>query len=1075
MKSIINKIIYSLSLGVIGMMLVLVTFLTLLRLSTPYFETRRSDIEKFATQLIQHPVSVRGITITNSGLEPVVKLSDVSVFNKEKTKVLLQAQELQIGIDLIGSLFSWSIKPGLIGVSGINFAIYQEKNGGFNVSSIKGALGGDANFTFVELLKWFFEQSQISFNRVALTWHLATGELLQFADLRLKLNNGILQHELEVNGKFMQQGLPVKFSANLRMRGDALKQTISSLTGKIIIEGGKFEWPQKISDKNALIPIPEVCSIDLLIENSQVASNLLRAPLSIDSLAGKVTWENNKNNLDIHVNNFKYQDRWLTMHGNMQFLFQTGIQSPIVDMQLTFRLIDLAKAKLYYPVTELPPKAAVWLDQAFISSKPMFGHMILQGPIDKFPFDHNEGSFLVNADIKDVHLNYDDLWPPIVDINGKMIFSNRSMKILAHSAKIMQTPVGSIQAIIPDLDLPILSIDSSIQTDSSVGMRFITASPLKKTIASKLRLVHLTGQMQLALKMLIPLTLLVPQQDTKVDGSIILKNNHMRLNDLNFSLDDIHGKLHFTKDNLTADVLSGKLFDKPVQLTVNTLNNIATQVTLAGRATVGDIEHGFAIKLKPYVAGDFRYQALLELYDVKHENIFKLDSDLQGIGIDLPPPFAKTIADSKSKFNLTYYFGDNKPSHIMINYNDQISAALTKKGGEIKFGSTLANVLDTSGIVVFGEIKKFDWEVWRKYLYQMQKNFSGSGMVISEVDLDINELDAFDRVFKEVVLKAKPKKDSWEIMLATPTMHGKIFFPNTVGALIKGEFQKFCFDSSDNKHELLIKPQDIPPLHFIADNFQYGNKKFDQVEFITHKQPKGAALNKVVISDPYFYLTASGDWMNVNNKQQTVLRGKVRSADVGGWFKQLGLTNDLIGGKGEANFALKWSDAPYKPTLKNIDGSFAISINKGQIINLSGKTEIKLGLSRILNILSLRRLSLDLGDLTKKGFLFDKLEGTFEIINGNVLVKEVKLDGPTAGVRAKGRIGLIAQDYSIDMTVIPHVTSSIPVAASFVGGPLVGVVSWVVTDVIVAPVMKKVTSHTYRITGSWDNPVIQKM
>lgn len=1080
--------------------------LILLYFAEPYFETHHQKFEEFASVLVNQPVRVSKIVVRNNGLEPVLKLYDVAIFNETKTKVLLQAQELQIGIDLIGSLFKWNIKPGLLMVRGANFFIYQNKNGELFASGLKGTLNDsavDTNSAFIEILRWLFEQSKIDLSNIALTWSLADGELLKFSDLQVKLYNGVLQHELKVSGSFAQKQPPAKFEADLKLRGDILKQTVFSLAGNVTIEDCLFKLPEQFSGGGFVVP--SAGNINLLLKHPQVKAKFFRAPLAVESIEGKIVWQNTKDNLDVRIDKFRYQDTWLALRGDLQFLLpqvspdqNANSPAPVVDMRLEFRLANLAKAKLYYPVTELPPDAAVWLDKAFVSSKPMVGDMILKGPLDKFPFDHNEGRFLANANIRDVHLNYDSAWPPIEHLNGKLTFANRSMVILTQDAKIMRSPIGLIKAVIPDLDIPTLSIDSFINSDSSVGLQFVNSSPLKENIGSKLQAINLTGPMRLDLKMVMPLSSLLSPKDakTKVDGLITLHANYLQPCDLDFGLNNIQGELRFTENDLMADKLSGELFGRPMELAVKTLktksNDTITQVAMTGSAAIVDIEKGFAVQLNPYVAGDFTYRGLLELHDSPQSNVFKLNSNLYGITIDLPEPFAKS-ATSKSKINLAYYFGGNKLPRITVNYNDQVNAALAIKKikvkpwtvltGEIKFGGAPAAIVETSGIVISGFIKNLDWSVWRSYLSKMENNFTGVGTTIRQIGLKVDELRALGQVLKKVSLQAKPKNNGWEIMLVMPDIQGKIFFPLASGAQIQGVFHRLYLNSGKEQQKTaVLKPQDLAPLHFIINDFRYDNRKFNRIEFVTQPQlqPKRLEIVKINITDPKFGLTASGNWIATGEKQQTTLSGKISSVDIGGLLQQLELTGDVIGGKGEANFALKWPNVPYKPTLKEIEGTFVVNASKGQIINFSGKTEAKLGFSRVLNLFSLRHLSLDLGDLTKRGIGFDKLEGALEIARGNALVRKIKFDGPMVGVKAKGRIGLVAQDYDINLSVTPHITSSVPAVVTILSasnplGPLLGLASWVVTDKIIAPAIKKVTTYRYHITGGWSDPTINKI
>jgi uncharacterized protein (TIGR02099 family) len=1077
-------------------MLVLAILFTSLRFISPYLETHHRDFENFVSDLMRQPVSIGVIAMGNRGLEPVLKLYDVSVLNDAKTKVLLQAHELQIGIDLIGSLVKWSIRPGLLAIRGFTLLVYQDKSGGVNVSGIKKTLGNSDVHTDSgsnEIFEWLFDQGKIDLRDAVLIWKSADGKILKFTDLRLKLYNGVLQHDLKVSGRFIQEHKPAKFNVNIKVRGNVLKRSISSLTGDVIIEDWFAKLPQNFSGGNSSVPqsvIPQSGDINLQFKNQRITSSLLRQSLLIDKLGGKIIWKNSKDKLNVSINKFKCMDDWLFLRGRMKFLFPNKDSAPIVDMRLEYKLETLAKAKLYYPASLMPSTTIAWLDQAFVSSKPMDGVVILQGPLDKFPFDNDEGSFLADSNIRDVLLNYDSDWPPVENLTGKLIFANRTMTILAKQAKIVGVPVKSIKAVIPDLDMPVLGIDSDMYVDSSVGLKFVNLSPLKKTIGRKLQEIKLTGPMRLVLNMILPLGELAEKQENKVNGQITLHDNYLQPYGFDFGVENLQGELSFTEDDLLADTLRGELFGNPVSMDIGTLvakdnaNDTITRVTLAGKVEVNKLEQAFSIKLNPYVAGDFKYQALLELHSVAKESVFKLSSNLQGLTIDLPQPFSKTTTGA-SKFDLAYYFGGSKLPRAIINYNNQINAALASKQtkpkaiiGEIKFGAEPASISVDSGLIISGKIKKLDWSVWRDYLFRAKNSFTKGAGIVWRLNLNIGELHALGQKLKKVMLQASPKNNGWEIGVSMSTIKGKIFFPKSKDKQIQGVFQRFYFDIDKKQQNMLMsKPQDLLPLHFIINDFRYENTRFDKVEIITEHVSNGLKINKIAINDPKFSLVASGSWLMLANKQQSILRGKISSGDIGDLLKQFKLTDNLVGGKGEADFDLKWPSAPYNPALKEVVGSFVIRANNGNIINLSKQTERQLGFGKVLNMLSLRHLSLDFSDLTKKGFGFDKMYGDFKLNKeGNALVKNIILDGPIAQVKANGRIGLVAQDYNIRLSTTPHVTSSIPVVAAIAtANPLVGLLSWFVADKMIAPGIKKVTTYIYHVTGSWDQPVLQRV
>lgn len=1077
----------------ITLMLVIVSLLSVLYFVTPHLESYHHDFEQFVSRVVRQPVQIGRVTLGSSGLEPVLKFRDLVIFNSHKTKKIFQARELQIGIDLIGSLFKWQIKPSLFSIHGSEISVYQHAAGKIELVGITpkdvGVTDDHHQFIPDEISSWLLEQSRINLEDIGLTWHLEDGSVVKITGLYLKLHNGILQHDLKIGGKLKQQGLPATFQADLKLRGNFLKNNLPHITGSISIENWLAEL-KTIRFSHTGLMIPPSGYVNLLINHSQLSTKLFRHPVLIKQMVTKASWQRDELGLKVNVDKFIFRDDWLSLNGSGALLFPATSSLPIVDLQLKLALITLAKAKLYYPVTFLPPDATTWLDQAFISSKPISGIVTLQGPLEKFPFDHHEGQLVVDTNLRGVLLNYDSKWPRIEDINGKMVVANRSMTILASSAKILGESVKSIKAEIPDLDLPFLHVIGEINADSSTGLRFINLSPLKNSIGSKLQDIHLMGPMHLKLLLDLPLSDERLEQKGKISGDIALYRNQVNAVTWGFSINHLQGNLHFDDGDLVGKDLQGNCFGKSVKLTINTLNpnqaNAITQVSIQGRVEVQDFEQAFSVKLDPYISGSFDYESLLELSGSSRQNSFTLNSKLHGIKIDLPKPFSKNpLRDSK--FDLQCYFGSNKNTQLMVNYNNQINVALMLKktdtkslqvlSGVVRFGKEAPRVVMGTGLTITGSIAKFDWSIWQVYLAKLKSSFAKGHAIIKQINLNIAELHLFGQIFKQVILQAQPINNGWEIGLLMADIDGKVFFPSDNKLPIRGFFNKLHF--SEKKQNLTgLKPEDLQSLQFTIDDFRYGDKYFNQLECVTKRLPNGLKIDKLVVNNPKFVINASGSWLSVGNNQSSQLRGRVSSDDIGGLLRHWQLTNNVVGGKGVADFMFRWPDAPYKPTLPTVSGTFTTHITKSRIINLSKQTETKLGLGRVLGVLSLQslpqRLSLDFSDLTKHGFAFGNLLGEVELSAGNALVKKLNIDGQVAYIKAYGRIGIKAQDYDIKLSAVPHnIASSIPVAATLAGGPVIGLIG-LIADRVISTTIKKAVSYTYHITGSWDNPDIRK-
>jgi uncharacterized protein YhdP len=157
--------------------------------------------------------------------------------------------------------------------------------------------------------------------------------------------------------------------------------------------------------------------------------------------------------------------------------------------------------------------------------------------------------------------------------------------------------------------------------------------------------------------------------------------------------------------------------------------------------------------------------------------------------------------------------------------------------------------------------------------------------------------------------------------------------------------------------------------------------------------------------------------------------------------------------------------------LSDATGQIQLALDKGQVSGLNP------GAGRLIGLTSLaalpRRLSLDFSDLTDKGFAFDTVRGDFDLRDGSAYTDDVQVVGPAADIGLVGRVGLKSRDYDQTAVVTGNVSSTLPLAA-FVGGPVIGGAVLVAAQVFKQP-LKGLARGYYRITGSWDNPTVERI
>jgi uncharacterized protein YhdP len=290
---------------------------------------------------------------------------------------------------------------------------------------------------------------------------------------------------------------------------------------------------------------------------------------------------------------------------------------------------------------------------------------------------------------------------------------------------------------------------------------------------------------------------------------------------------------------------------------------------------------------------------------------------------------------------------------------------------------------------------------------------------------------------------------------------------------VTAQFQKLNFSGLIFNHTSAgeMNVADLPAFSFHAKQVSYQKTVFDQVTIQTIPNSKGLVVQMMNLSAPNLTFRATGEWTNTG----THLKGEAQSSRTSNVLNNLGFdVHNFVASKGSLNFDASWQGSPFAFALANLNGQATIDIGEGRIVELSESTNAKMDLGRMLSLFSLqtipRRLNLDFSDIFQKGYSFDVFKGDITFLNGDANTKDTYFDGPVARVAIGGRIGLAKKDYNLVLTVTPHVTSSIPVAATILTGqPVIGIAAWAI-EKVVSPTVTKATSYRYTVTGPWNNP-----
>jgi uncharacterized protein YhdP len=353
--------------------------------------------------------------------------------------------------------------------------------------------------------------------------------------------------------------------------------------------------------------------------------------------------------------------------------------------------------------------------------------------------------------------------------------------------------------------------------------------------------------------------------------------------------------------------------------------------------------------------------------------------------------------------------------------------------------------------------------------------------------LNVAELDYLGLEFREVSLDLAVTEGSWRISVGGPNVIGTITVPSAAGSTDPWnlQFDRLRFEVAEPEEspagaaaatadsKTAVDPRAIPPIDFHATELIWGERQFGDVTATLGKLDDGIALKQLTDIGPNFNISAQGAWRGKDGGTSRI-QGTLTSSDVQSTLKDLGYSELIQAKSGKMVFDLGWLGAPTTESLTQATGHIQLSLDRGQVTGLKPGAGRVLGLSSIAELP--RRLALDFSDLTDKGLAFDTVRGDFDLRDGNAYTENVLLKGPAAEIGLIGRIGLKNKDYDQTAVVTGNVGNSlsIPVAGALVGGP-VGFAAVLLFQQVFKQPLKGLARGYYRITGSWENPTVERI
>ncbi len=817
------------------------------------------------------------------------------------------------------------------------------------------------------------------------------------------------------------------------------------------------------------------------------APEYFRGPFGARSVTAAVQWSRVGQGWGAAVRRMTLTDPAAKGRGVMDVEWQPDTGA-FLDLRVTFAEGDASNVAPYVPAQRLRPSVVAWLDRGIAGGKVPQGDLLYRGRIRAFPFASHEGRFDIRFDVRDGVLDYQPGWPRIDGIAAAVEFEEASMRIRAQQGRCLGARFLAVDAAIADLKHnPVLTVAGQADVPLAGGLRFLRESPLTEGFSDRLADLRASGTSTLDLALTVPLH---EGSHPRIKGVLELSDGHLQRTGFPLSLDKLTGRLRFSESLLESEGLQAELAGAATPIIVHAplgryrATQPAGSVTARGRLTAQALTEWLGLGvLGKHLTGGAAWRATLRLPQRPgQESTLRVSSDLKGIGVDLPPPLGKRAAD-KLALNVSAELAHDTRRDVTLRYADRVDARLRflpgagLERGEVRLGGARARMPGETGLTVAGDVARVSLAEWRAAVGGWGKSWDLNAGGLQRIVLRIGTLLAARHRVDGVRLALTKGNGYWEGSVNGDGAKGYLRVPIRAGdAPLLARFDRLRLardpDAPTEELDLQPDPRRMPPLDVNVTELGLNGEILGKLTLRTARAKEGMRIARFLVQGESLQVDARGDWVGDARASRSVIDINLQSSNLGGLLKALAYAEGVKNGRIVAEAHLTWPGAPADPDLRGLAGRVALTITKGRLVN------IEPGAGRIFGLLSFqalpRRLILDFRDFFLKGFSFDEIKGDFRIDSGDAYSDNLRVEGPAARIDIVGRTGLARRDYDQLVTVIPNVTAGLPLAGWAAGGPAVGAVMLFFQKMFGKKIDQD-SGFRYHVTGSWDNPKLEKL
>jgi uncharacterized protein (TIGR02099 family) len=779
-----------------------------------------------------------------------------------------------------------------------------------------------------------------------------------------------------------------------------------------------------------------------------------------------------------------------------------------LDLTGRAQRVDATRVARYIP--QSLPATRSYLSRALLAGEARRTTVRLKGELAEFPFDapRSSGIFRVATQAHGVRLAYvppSDSgvhWPVMENVDAELVFERGGMQIRNGQARVLGYELGGVQGGIADLHhARVLALEGSGRGGGPELLQFVRSSPLDGWLGHALSTTSAQGPVALRLALNIPLD---DTAQTTLKGQLQLGGVDLKLRPELPALAGARGRIDFDQRSLQLAGVTARLLGGEAGLEGGTQRDGSLRFLVQGQATAEGLrratELGAVARLAQAASGQAPYRFQLSV-GKEGQTELAVSSSLQGLALDLPAP-ARKEADATLPLRLLIAPTGAARDEIRLELGAsaapllqaQVQRDLSGPGAQLLRGALAVQdrlpALPASGLLLQANVASLDLDAWQQRLAALDGGGGGEegaelGLLPSQIALRSQSLKLAGRQLGKVSAMVQRDGGRWRLDVDADQLSGRIELKTGRGGqleAVQARLVRLSLPRSEaDPVGELIDPgrpgqaaSPLPSLDVEVDDFELRGKRLGRLEVLAHAPAatRDWQLRKLQIRSPEATLNAQGRWGEADGRRRSQLDWQLDIADAGRLLERLGHGQVLRGGKGRLAGQVGWDGSPLAPHYPSMAGALNIQLDTGTFLKAEP------GVGRLLGVLSLqsipRRLLLDFRDVFAEGFTFDGVTGDVKIAGGIARSDNIRIRGLQAAVLVEGSTDLAAETQQLRVVVVPEVSAGGASLAYAAINPAVALGAFLAQLILSRPVAAANTRE-FRITGSWDDPKVEKV